>query len=125
MTDLEPALIASQFLAERLESGVDPDVYAHWLGGATPDMLAGTTIPGNVHLDVGPLPPDEPLPMLDLSWTPPDPAAILADIEDALGLRPEPPALTAQEFVDALRDALDWPTGPPTEQFPTITEEDE
>lgn len=132
--DLEPALLGDELAGEPVDDGF---VSAVWRHDAAPFALCGTTIPGNVRLQVGPLPPDDELPILDLSWRPEDPTSVLDAILTDLGLEPGPPPLSRTEFVAALRDALGYPPEPavpdwpvtdndtPTQELRAITEEEQ
>jgi hypothetical protein len=115
------------------------DAYGHWLpGGDTVDTLAGTAIPGGIRMQVGPFPweldmPGDELPMLDLSWSPPDPVTILDEILERLGVRPklvEPRGLVApadyEAVVRAWADA--WPgadVDAPTREMRAIPKEEQ
>lgn len=140
----EPAVIGDELLQERIaakdETEMD-DTYDHWLTGMdTPLTIAGTTIPGNIRLAAcapqlsQTLAPPEP--MLDLSWTPPDVDAILADMLDALGLSPdpkpipEPPAIAVyvsywDHELGRLVDDWPLPEEPVTQELKPITTEEE
>lgn len=121
--DLVPAYIADDLLRERLDLiALGQEVYAHWLGGAHLDALAGTTIPGGISIGPFPMPPDPELPMLDLSWRPPDPVTILEEILEEIGLMPEP--MSRREWIAALHDALGFPQDDVTQELRAITEEE-
>lgn len=156
MTTLEPAIIGAELYLEYEEGGeiIQPNsagqmclthkapsdmdaALLYWeTGTSEPIQLCGTTIPGNVRLDLSVLDAFPPvsvteLPMLDLSWTPPDPHAILNDILDRLGIQREPlartlgPDASSGEWLAALSDALAWPPDePPTQELKAITQED-
>jgi len=123
--DLEPPAIGDMLIGlERHAHGFAHDV---WHGAPPPFTVAGTSIPGNIRLQVGPLSPDpEPLPLLDLSWSPPDVEAILDGMLVALRMTPSVPDPV---LLDALRHALAFPdedldATATTEMIPVVKEEE-
>jgi len=123
----EPAAIGDALAAE--PGHADGFGAAVWHHGATlaPFTIQRTSIPGNVRLDLSAVDhhwnvmPD--LPVLDLSWTPPDVDAVLAAILTAVGV-PDGPwgdgTLNRQEFMDALHNALAWPDDDATAVMPLV-----
>jgi hypothetical protein len=105
MTELEPAYIGDTLAREMLNAGGYGFAHQAWTDPLGAELaLCGTTVPGNVRLAMPPGPPGAPpdMPMLDLSWTPPDVHAILHELLDALDLLPPPPPVTADDIVGVL-----------------------